>query len=107
MASGIVVRSIFFSADQQLGVEELAIIACADLVDRGGVQVDEDGAGHIFAAPCLGEERLKGAAFIQIFGVGVGAAVGFQAVLEEVELPGTVPELCARLADVKVENLGD
>ncbi len=56
MTTSIVVCSVFFSADQQLGVEELAVLTGADLVNRGGVEVDEDGARDVFVVAGLVEE---------------------------------------------------
>lgn len=42
MASSIVVGRVLLAANQKLGVKELAVVARPDLVDWGGVQVDED-----------------------------------------------------------------
>ena len=58
MTTGIVVGGILLAADEQLGVEELAVGAGANLVDRGGVKIDEDGSGDIFAAAGLGKEGV-------------------------------------------------
>ena len=63
-------------------MEELAVAARADLIDRRGVQVDEDGTRHVFAAARLGEEGLEGARVSYILRVRVGPAIGSQAVLE-------------------------
>lgn len=84
MTTGVVVGSILLAADQELGVEELAVVTGADLVDGGGVEVDEDGARHVFAAAGLGEEGLVGARVADILDVGVGTAIGTKAVLEKV-----------------------
>lgn len=65
-------------------MEERAVATGANLVDRGGVEVDEDGTGHVFAAAGLGEEGIVGACVANITDVGVGAAVVAKAVLEEV-----------------------
>ncbi len=90
----------------------------------GRVQVDEDRAGDIFATASLSEEGLKRATLTDLFGIGVGTAVGFEAVLkevswnrksasvslteysvEDVQLPSAVTKLCAGLADVEVADL--
>lgn len=84
MATGVVVGSILLAADQELGVEELAVGAGADLVDRGGVQVDEDGARNVLAIARLGEEGLEGATVTDILGIGVWATIGSETVLKEV-----------------------
>ena len=84
MATGIVVSRVLLAADQQLGMEELPVVASADLVNGGGVEVDEDGAGDVFAVAGLGEESLVRAALDDVLGIGVGAAVHTEAVLEEI-----------------------
>lgn len=58
VATSVVVGSIFLAANQQLGVEECSVIAGTDLVDGRGIQVDEEGPGHVFAITRLGEESL-------------------------------------------------
>ncbi len=42
VSSGVVVCCIFFSSDQLLWVEELAVGSCADLVNYSGLQIHED-----------------------------------------------------------------
>ena len=79
-----VVGCVLLAADQQLGVEELAVGASSDLVDGRGVQVDEDGTRDVFAAASLGEEGLVRARLTKFLRIGVGAAIRQQAVLEEV-----------------------
>lgn len=69
-------------------MEQLAVAAGPDLVDGRRVQVDEDGARNIFALAGLGEEGLEGASIADILGVGVGASVRSQTVLEEVAVGG-------------------
>lgn len=106
VAAGVVVGGIFLSTDEQLRVEELAVTARTNLVDGGRIEVAEDGARHVFAAAGLAEESLEGARVTDVLGdVFVGLSVGAQAVLEEVQLPGTVAKLAARLAEVKMEDL--
>jgi hypothetical protein len=98
VATGVVVGSILLAADQQLGVEERAVVTGADLVNGRGVQVDEDGAGHVFAATGLGEEGLERAYLGALLRIGVGTTIMSEAVLEEVpgglsvsrEAPGTM-----------------
>eukprot|EP00983_Pelagomonas_calceolata_P034589 1083909-Pelagomonas_calceolata.AAC.3 len=55
-----VVGSILLAGDQLLGVEQLAVGARADLVNHSGLQVQEDGAGHVLASTSLGEEGVEG-----------------------------------------------
>jgi hypothetical protein len=58
VATGIVVGGILLAADQILGVEKLAVVASADLIDRGGVEINEDGPGDVFPVVGLGEEGV-------------------------------------------------
>jgi hypothetical protein len=48
------------AGDQLLGVEQLAVGASADLVDHSGLQIQEDGAGHVLASTSLREEGVEG-----------------------------------------------
>jgi hypothetical protein len=88
VSAGIVVGSILLAADQQLGMEELTIGASPDLVDWRGVEVDEDGPGHVFAVARLSEEGLEGASIANVLGVGIRPSVGSKTVLEEVAREG-------------------
>jgi len=99
-----VVGSVFLAADQQLGVEQLAVGTSADLIDGlsplasslvhaqyatyRGVQVYEDGARDVFAIASLREEGLERATLVEILGIGVRTAVSLEAVLKKV--PGEV-----------------
>jgi hypothetical protein len=109
-------------------MEELPVVASADLIDRAGVQVDEDGSGDVFARTGLREDGIELAAVVESLGIRVGTAILLETVLEEVavdgrlesgiydiwadtrddvQLPGTVPELGSGLADVEVKDLSD
>lgn len=129
MAAGVVVGGVFLAANEQLGVEKLAIGTGADLVNGGRVQVHEDGARNMLAAARLGEEGLEGARVAGIRAIGVRASVGTEAVLEEItvavavsnrrrhrvvsrdgrqvdaQLPSRVSELGASLAQVNMKDL--
>ncbi|KAJ6446133.1 LOW QUALITY PROTEIN: RNA recognition domain-containing protein [Purpureocillium lavendulum] len=91
VASGVVVGGILLAADQELGVEQLAVAAGADLVDGRGVEVHEDGARNMLAAAGLGEEGLERAWVAHVLGVGVRATIGAEAMLEKAEFPSWVP----------------
>lgn len=60
MATGKVVGGVLLAADQLLGVEQLPVGARADLVHHGGLQVQEDAAGHMLASARLREEGVEG-----------------------------------------------
>lgn len=82
--AGVVVSSILLAADQELRMEELAVVTGADLVDGRRVEVNEDGAGHMFPTAGLGEERLERASFNDILSIGVRATITSETMLEEV-----------------------
>jgi hypothetical protein len=84
VTTGIVVGSILLSADQQFGVEELAVSTRSDLVDWRGVEIHKDGSRNVFSIAGLGEEGLIGAWVANVLGAGVGAAIGTEAVLEKI-----------------------
>ena len=84
---------------------ELAVGAGADLVDDGGLEVDEDGARHVLARAGLGEEGVERVVAAADGLVRGHLAVGLDAVLEAVELPARVTALHAALAHVDGDNL--
>lgn len=84
MATSVVVGSILLAADQHLRVEEGAVAASADLVDGGGVEIDEERTGDMLAAAGLSEEGLKGARVANVLGVGVRTTVSAEAMLQKV-----------------------
>lgn len=84
MTSGIVIGSILLSADEELGVEKLSVVAGADFINRGGVEIDKDGPGNVFAVAGLGEKGIVRAAVGEVLCLGVGATILAEAVLEEV-----------------------
>jgi hypothetical protein len=84
VASCVVVGRIFLTADQELRVEELAVIARADLIDGRRIQVDEDGPGDIFALPSFREEGLECTTFADILCVWVRFTITAETMLKQV-----------------------
>lgn len=87
MPARIVVGGVLLSTDQQLGVEQLAVIARADLVDRRGVKINEDGARDIFSASSFSENGVELAGVVEGFRVRVRTSVFLETMLEEVPSP--------------------
>lgn len=54
-------------------------------VTYGWIEIDEDGAGHVFATASLSEEGIEGAALSEISRIGVWFAVCLQTMLEQVQ----------------------
>ena len=60
VSSGIVVGCILFAGQQVALVEQFVVGPVLDLVNDGGLQVDEQGPGSEAAGSGLQEESLKG-----------------------------------------------
>ena len=60
MTTGVVVGGVLLAGDQLLGVEELTVGTGTDLIDDGGLQIDEDGTWDVLASAGLGEEGVEG-----------------------------------------------
>ncbi len=87
VSSGVVIRSILLSADQQLRMEQLPVISCADLVDRAGIKINEDGSRDIFSTSSLSEHGVELAGVVKSLRVGIGATILLETVLEEIAEP--------------------
>ena len=59
VASSEVVSSILFAGNELLGMEELAIGPGPDLIDHGGLQIDEYGPRHMLPRACLAKEGVE------------------------------------------------
>ena len=103
VAARVVVRGVLFAGEQLLGMEELPIGARAHLVYDARLEVDEDGARHIFARRRLREERAERVVLGRV--VGRDLATRRYAVLHAVQLPARVADLHARLADMNRNDL--
>jgi len=53
MTTGEVVGGILLTGDELLWVEELSVGAGSDLIDNGGLEIEEDGAGNVLASTSL------------------------------------------------------
>ena len=90
VTASVVVGSILLAADQLLGVEQLAVGAGSDLVDDGGLQVNEDCTRNVFSGASFGEEG--GEAIVDLVGrlFGGHRAVGLDAMLEAIKFPAGI-----------------
>lgn len=86
MTTSIVICRILLTADQKFGVEELTVIASTNLINRGGIEVDEDGPWDIFALASLCEESLERTSFADVLGLGIRATISFEAMLKQITL---------------------
>lgn len=60
VASGEVVRSVFFATDELLWVEQLTVCSGPHLINDGGLKVKEHGAGDVLSSPRFTEESVEG-----------------------------------------------
>jgi hypothetical protein len=104
VTAGEVVAGILFTRDQLLGVEELTVGASADLVNDGGLQIDEDTAGNVLAGTGLGEEGVERVITATDGLVGGHLTVRLDTVLEAEELPTGVTDLDTGLTNVDADG---
>ena len=100
VTTGEVVGGILLTGDELLGVEELTVGASADLIDDGGLEIEEDSAGNVLASTSLGEEGVESIVATTDGLIGGHLTVRLDAVLEAEELPAGVTDLDTGLTDV-------
>jgi len=105
MSSGEVVSGIFLSGDELLGVEELSVGSGSDLIDNGGLKIEEDGSGNVLTGTGLGEEGVEGIITTADSLVRRHLTIRLDAVLQAEELPARVSHLHAGLPDVDADAL--
>jgi len=105
VATGVVVGGVLLASDQLLGVEQLAVGSGADLIDHGGLQIDEDGTWHVFAGAGLAEEGVEGVITTADGLVRGHLTIGLDAVLQAVQLPAGITDLDTSLSDVDRDAL--
>ena len=106
VATGVVVGGVFLAGDQLLGVEQLTVGSGADLVDDGGLQVEEHATGDVLAGTSLGEEGVEGIIAAANGLVGGHLAIRLDSVLEAVKLPAGVSDLDSGLEKWKRDTKG-
>jgi hypothetical protein len=86
VTTSVIVGSILLAADQQLRVEERTVTTGTNLIDGGGVKIDEERTRNMLPTAGLSEEGLEGTGVTNVLGIGVNATIGAEAVLEEVAM---------------------
>ena len=105
VASGEVVGGVLLAGDELLGVEELSVGAGSDLIDNGGLEIEEDAAGNVLASTSLGEEGVESVVATTDGLIGWHLTVRLDTVLEAEELPAGVTNLDTGLTDVDRDDL--
>jgi len=104
MSSGEVVSGIFLSGNKLLGVEKLSVGSGSDLIDNGGLKIEEDGSGDVLTGTSLGEEGVESVVTTSDGLIGRHLTVRLDSVLEAVKLPAGVTDLDTGLSDVDGNN---
>jgi len=100
-----IISCVLFATDELLGVEQLAVRACANFIDDGGLEVNHHASGNVLASTSLAEEGVKGVIATADRLVAWHLAVGLDAMLEAEKLPAGIPDLNTGLSDVDAESL--
>ena len=104
VSSGEVVGGIFLSGDELLGVEKLSVGSGSDLIDNGGLEIEEDGSGNVLSGTGLGEEGVEGIITTTDGFVGWHLTIWLDSVLKAEEFPAGVTNLDTGLTDVDRNN---
>mmetsp|Transcript_29185 Transcript_29185/g.73702 ORF Transcript_29185/g.73702 Transcript_29185/m.73702 type:complete len:506 (-) Transcript_29185:117-1634(-) len=105
MAPCEVVGRILLARDQLLWVKELTVRACTHLIDHRRLEVHHDTTRHMLARTCLAEEGVERVVTSSDGLVRRHLAIWLDAMLQAEELPASVANLDARLADVDADGL--
>ena len=100
VTSGEVVGGVLLTGDELLGMEELSVGASSNLIDDGGLEIEEDGSGDVLASTSLGEEGVESVVTATDGLVGWHLTVWLDTVLKAEELPAGVTNLNTGLTDV-------
>jgi hypothetical protein len=100
VTTGEVVGGVLLAGDELLWVEELSVGSGSDLIDDGGLEIEEDSAGDVLAGTSLREEGVEGIVSATDGLIGWHLTVRLDAVLEAEELPAGVTDLDTGLTDV-------
>jgi len=95
-----VVGSIFLTGDQLLRVEQLPVGTSPNLIDDGGLEINEHTPGNVLTLTSLGEEGVKGIITTTNGLIGRHLTIGLNTVLEAEKLPALVTDLDTLLSDV-------
>jgi len=105
VTTGEVVGGVLLTRDELLGVEELSVGAGTNLIDDGGLEIEEDSAGDVLASTSLGEEGVESIIATTDGLIGGHLTVRLDTVLEAEELPAGVSDLDPGLSDVDGDDL--
>ena len=105
VSSGVVVGSILLAGDKLLRVEELSISSGSDLINNGGLKIQEDGPRDVLSSSSLTEEGVEGIIATSNGFVRGHLTIGLDTVLQAVELPAGITDLGTGLAKMNRDAL--
>ena len=100
MTTGVVVSGILLSCDQLLGVEQLSVGSGTDLIDNGGLEIEEDGSRYVLSSSSLREEGVESIITISDGLVRRHLTIRLDAMLQAVELPTGISDLTTGLSQM-------
>jgi len=104
VTSGEVVGGIFLSGDELLGMEELSVGSGSNLIDNGGLEIEEDTSGDVLASTSLGEEGVESVITTTDGFIGRHLTIRLDSVLKAEKFPAGVTNLDTGLSDVDRNN---
>ena len=100
MTTGVVVSGILLSCDQLLRVEQLSVGSGTDLIDNGGLEIEEDGSRYVLSSSGLREEGVESIITISDGLVRRHLTIRLDAMLKAVELPTGISDLTTGLSQM-------
>ena len=100
VATSVVVSGVLLSCDQLLRVEQLSVGSSTDLINNGGLKIEEDGTGYVLASSGLREEGVERVIATSDGLVRGHLAIRLDTVLKAVELPAGISNLYSCLSEM-------
>jgi len=105
VTTGEVVRGILLTRDQLFRVEELTVGTGSDLIDNGGLQIDEDGTGNVLSGTSFGEKGVESVIATTDGLVGRHLPIRLDTVFQTEQLPACVTDLDTGLTDMNADGV--
>ena len=100
VTTSVVVSGILLSCDQLLGVEQLSVGSGTDLIDNGGLEIEEDGTGYVLSSSGLREEGVERVITTSDGLVRRHLTIRLDSMLQAVQLPACVTNLTTGLSQM-------
>jgi len=104
VTTGEVVGGIFLSGDQLFRVEELTVGSGTDLIDDGGLQIDEDGTGDVLSGTSFREKGVEGIISSTDGLIGGHLTIRLDTVFQTEQLPAGITDLDTGLPDMDTKS---